>query len=428
MGGFDLPAGWPDGCRRSAEGAAFCDDGPCRLESVLLMSQSYDSATLTERLKQRARELGFDLAGVCPAVAPPGIARFETWLAAGYAGTMRYLPDRADAYRHPRHVLPGARSLLVLSMNYRTVEAARAGPTEGRVSRYAWGVDYHDVIRRRLNQLADFLREAVPQAEVRGVVDTAPLLEREFAQLAGLGWIGKNTLLLNRERGSYFFLAVLLTDLVLHYDAAHEADHCGTCRACLDACPTGAFVDEYVLDARRCISYLTIELRGPVDPSLREPLGNWVFGCDICQEVCPWNRKAVTTDMPEFAPAEGMNPLELTGLFALDDEAFRKRFRHSPLWRARRRGLLRNAALVLGNAREVRALEALVRGLNDTEPLVRGACAWALGRLGGPKAIEALRKRAAVETDRDVCEELRRALPREVGVDDHRLGGGERTG
>ena len=195
---------------------------------------------LTDELKQEARRLGFAPAGICPAVTPSGINRFHEWLGRGYAGSMDYLASRADAYTHPGHVLDGVRSLMVLACNYRTVEPEPAQPAHGCVSRYAWGADYHDVLRERLDRLGEFLLARAPQARVRGVVDTAPLLEREFAELAGLGWIGKNTLLLNKESGSWFFLAVLLTDLELDYDRPHETDHCGTCRACLDACPTDA--------------------------------------------------------------------------------------------------------------------------------------------------------------------------------------------
>ncbi|HND55076.1 MAG TPA: tRNA epoxyqueuosine(34) reductase QueG, partial [Pirellulaceae bacterium] len=217
---------------------------------------------LTAELKARAAQLGFALSGVCPAVSPAGLTRFHEWLAAGYAGEMRYLSDRAAAYAHPSHVLEGTRSLLMLGWNYRTATPAPAPAGTGRIARYAWGaVDYHDLIHDRLHQLADFLRASRPGAKARGVVDSAPLLEREFAQLAGLGWIGKNTLLLNRRAGSWFFLAALLTDVELTYDSPLQVDHCGSCRACLDACPTQAFPQPYMLDATRCISYSTIEAK-----------------------------------------------------------------------------------------------------------------------------------------------------------------------
>jgi epoxyqueuosine reductase len=365
--------------------------------------------SLTAGLKTEANRLGFELAGACPAVTPNGIERFQEWLSAGYAGEMHYLSDRAKAYGHPRQVLDGARSILMLAMVYRTAEPAAPGAGEGRVSRYAWGDDYHDLIRERLNRLGDFLRREAPGARVRGVVDTAPLLEREFAQLAGLGWVGKNTLLLNKQLGSWFFLAALLTDQELDYDEPHVADHCGTCRACLDACPTGAFVEPYVLDARRCISYLTIELRGPIPDNLRSGVGDWLFGCDICQDVCPWNHRAPLSTEPSFTPAANTNTIELAALFALDDAAFRERFRHTPLWRAKRRGLLRNAAIVLGNRPHAAAIPALIRGLNDPEPLVRGASAWALRRYSDPRAEAALAARRQIEGDADVLHELCKA-------------------
>ena len=373
-----------------------------------------DLATLTRELKQTAQELGFGLAAACPAVTPDGLSRFQSWLEAGYAGEMHYLPSRAAAYEHPRHVLDGCRSLLVLAMPYRTVEPTPAGPGQGRVSRYAWGEDYHDLIRQRLDVLAESLRRQIPQARVRGVVDTAPLLEREFAQLAGLGWIGKNTLLLNKQLGSWFFLAALLTDVELAYDPPHETSHCGTCRACLDACPTQAFVAPYVLDARRCLSYTTIELRGPIPNELREGQADWLLGCDICQEVCPWNYRAANRKSPRsgeagLKPAAAMDPVDLAALFELDDEEFRRRFRHTPLWRPKRRGILRNAAIALGNRPCEAALPALAKGLNDAEPLIRGACAWALGRYQTAEAQRLLDRRARAEEDPCVRQEIEAA-------------------
>ena len=336
---------------------------------------------LTQRLKEHARGLGFDQVGVCPAVSLPANDRLREWLANGYHGEMTYLETRADAYQDPKSILSGVRSIVMLGLNYRTREPVEPPPGFGRVSRYAWGTDYHDRIRERLQQLADFLRSLLPNAEIRGVVDTAPLLEREYAQLAGLGWIGKNTLLLNTQAGSWFFLAALLTDCELAPDEPHQLDHCGTCRACLDACPTEAFVAPYVLDARKCISYLTIELRSSIPMELRPGVGDWLFGCDVCQDVCPWNRKAPLSRETAFEPREATNPIDLIELFDLSDEAFRDRFRHTPLWRAKRRGLLRNAAIVLGNHPTPRARAALTRGLSDVEPLVREACAWALAQM-----------------------------------------------
>jgi epoxyqueuosine reductase len=376
------------------------------------------NAQLTAELKAEARRLGFSLAGVCAAVEPAGIARFGEWLAAGYAGEMHYLANRAEAYTHPRHVLDGARSLLVLGFPYRTAEPAASQPARGRVARYAWGEDYHEVLWQKLKELERFMLVREPQAAVRTVVDTAPLLEREFAELAGLGWIGKNTLLLNKHEGSYFFLAVLLTDVELEIDAPHETDHCGRCRACLDACPTEAFVAPYVLDARRCISYLTIELKTQIPRELRAGMQDWVFGCDVCQDVCPWNHRPRLTEEPAFQPREEPGrsdkgtSLDLSELFALDDAAFKRRFCETPLWRPKRRGILRNAAIVLGNQRAAEAIPALVRGLNDDEPLVRGACAWALGQFDSSDAQAALGARLTTEYDALVRTEISLSLKR----------------
>jgi len=371
-----------------------------------------DCTALTATLKQAARTIGFDLVGATPTVTPTGVGRLSEWLAAGYAGEMDYIAARADAYADPELVLPGARSVLMLGMNYRTEEPAAASPGHGRVSRYAWGADYHDLIHGRLKKLVQQVHELAPGAKARGVVDTAPLLEREFAQLAGLGWVGKNTLLLNRQAGSWFFLAALLTDLELDYDDLHETDHCGTCTACLDACPTQAFVSPYVLDSRRCISYLTIELREAIPLELRAGMEDWVFGCDVCQDVCPWNNKAPQANEVDFQPRPGANPLELAALFDLTDETFRNRFRHTPLWRTKRRGLLRNAAIVLGNSRAECAIESLLRGLQDDEPLVRGACAWGLGEMRSDdgRISLALSKRLSVEQSPEVREEISLSL------------------
>ncbi len=365
---------------------------------------------LSAQIKRHAEQLGFQHCGICPAVTPTGTAKLDQWLSAGYAGQMHYLADRRPAYDHPRHVLDGVQSLVMLAMHYSS-GPHDVLPGQGRVSRYAHGTDdYHNLIRDRLHQLADHLRELAPMATTRGIVDTAPLLEREFAQRAGLGWVGKNTLLLSKSTGSYFFLAALLTDQQLAYDQSHETDHCGTCTACLDACPTDAFPKPYVLDATRCISYLTIELQDHIPLELRPGMGNWLFGCDVCQEVCPWNKHAPPTAEESFAPCEEMNPIDLAALFDLNEQHFRKRFRHTPLWRSHRRGLLRNAAIVLGNQRHNSALPALSKGLQDEEPLVRAAAAWALGELSLPESHQLLEQRNRIEDDAQVKNEIAVAL------------------
>jgi epoxyqueuosine reductase len=306
--------------------------------------------SLTATLKEESLRLGFDLVGAAPAAASPDFDYLTQWIAEGCAAEMRYFADRLDAYRHPSGVLEGVKSILMLGMNYRTVEPIVPGEGQARVSRYAWGADYHDVIRDRLRQLADFHRQIVPDASVRGIVDTSPFFEKRFGQLAGLGSIGKNTLLINQRFGSWIFLAALLTTAELVYDRPAAADCCGTCRACLDACPNGALVEPGRLDARKCISYLTIEFRGaskggsPIFAESKKGTvpGNRLFGCDACQEACPWNRQTPPTTNPAFHPGPNMNPVETSELLALDDAGFRHRFRHTPLWRAGREMIQRN--------------------------------------------------------------------------------------
>lgn len=365
-------------------------------------------------LRRRAGELGFEMAGIAPAVSVGGASRLLEWLDRGYQGEMGYLDARRSAYANPGSVLEGARTLVMLSMDYRTAEPSAAAPGMGRVARYAWGsVDYHDLIHDKLDLLKRELLERHPEATARGVVDSAPLLERDYAELAGLGWRGKNTLLLHRERGSFFFLACLLTSLDLPIETSIVADHCGTCTACLDACPTEAFVGPNLLDARKCISYLTIELKDAIPMELRPRMGDWLFGCDVCQEVCPWNRFAEPTSEMQLAPRDAGGTLDAAELLLLDEAEFRARFRRTPLWRPKRRGILRNAAIVLGNSMgplAPRAFEALRLGLHDAEALVRGACAWALGRHADEQVIALLRERLAIESQEGVRLEIEMAL------------------
>jgi epoxyqueuosine reductase len=266
-------------------------------------------------------------------------------------------------------------------MNYYAGEFPSAGRGHGRVSRYAWGVDYHDVMLGKLHRLAEWIGGHVGQRlTYRAYADTGPLLERELAQRAGLGWAGKNTSIIHPKMGSYFFLSELLLDLELEPDAPFTNDRCGSCTACLDACPTGAFVAARTLDARRCISYLTIEHRGALPEETRPLIGDWVFGCDVCQEVCPWNRRFGRPGRENaFRPRHAT--LDLVNMLALSEDAFRSRFRETPLWRARRAGLLRNAAVVLGNLGDPTSIPALRHALSDPQPLVAEHAAWALSRL-----------------------------------------------
>ena len=376
-------------------------------------------ATLANHVRDAALQIGFDLVGISAAVAPTGFEHLQAWLSKNYEGEMQYMRRREDAYEHPDGVLPGSKSVIVTALNYHASasgdepnDASLVSFAKGRVASYANGTaDYHDVIRRMLKQLGAALHEAVPGCRTRPVVDTAPLLERDFAKIAGLGWFGKNTMLINKHAGSWLFLGALLTDVELEPDSPHDTSHCGTCTRCLEACPTDAFPEPYVLDARKCISYLTIELRDqPIPHELRDGMQDWVFGCDICQDVCPWNRKASDTSVPEFHPADDLSPLDLRWLLSLSEEEFRQRFRKTPFDRPGRSGLLRNAAIAAGNSDDVSLIPSLVQCLNDEEPLVRGAAAWALGKLGGEVANDALRNATNREAVPDVQSEITSAI------------------
>jgi epoxyqueuosine reductase len=340
-------------------------------------------ATLEERLKQQAHLLGFEMTGIAPATEADGFDHLKEWLARGYAGSMDYMHRHGEARRSPTSILPQVRSIIMAAMSYRPDESdnqKRSSPAVswGRISCYARGRDYHDILRDRLRLLLDWLRQEIPDCIGRAVVDTAPLLERDFARRAGLGWFGKNTMLINKRYGSYFFIGALLTNIQLTFDEPHETAHCGSCTACLDACPTQAFVAPGILDARRCISYLTIEKRDAIPLDLRPGLGDWVFGCDICQDVCPWNRKAPLGSEPEF---QGFTHVDARELLSLSEEEFRRRFRGTPLLRTKRSGLLRNAALVLGNVGDASALPALRKAVDDSEPLIREAAQWAIEQI-----------------------------------------------
>jgi epoxyqueuosine reductase len=339
---------------------------------------------LEERIKEQARRLGFDLVGIAAATEAETHGFFRDWLAQGFAGEMHYLERQAEARRHPKAIRDGVRSIVMLGLNYKppAPDERISQGLSGRVARYARGADYHDVIWRRLDELLAAIRVLVPECGGRGVVDTAPLLERDFGRRAGLGWFGKNTMLLSKHLGSYFFLGALLLDLRLQPDQPHEAQHCGTCTACLDACPTQAFPEPGRLDAQRCISYLTIELRGSIAPALRAPMGDWVFGCDACQEVCPWNRKAPAAREATFRQDYPEGKLDLESLLALDDATFRAHFRHTPFWRPRRAGMLRNAAIALGNRGDPAALPALEKAALDADAVVREAARWAIEQIG----------------------------------------------
>jgi epoxyqueuosine reductase len=303
------------------------------------------AAALTASVKARAVELGFDRVAIGPADPPDHGNAFRRWIEAGHAATMSYMERRAEERLDPQRVLPGARSVVCVALNYYQGDPP-PDASWGPVARYAWGRDYHEVMAPRLAELDRHLTEA-GRAQSRAYVDTGPVLERDLAARAGLGWIGKNTMLLHPALGSWFFIGIVLTDAELLHDTPMP-DRCGSCTACLDACPTHAFPAPYTLDARRCISYLTIEHRGEIGPELAGELGSWQFGCDVCQRVCPWNRRALRTREPAFLP-QAPYP-EASAILKMDDEALRRRFRGSALLRARPAGLRRNAALAIAAA------------------------------------------------------------------------------
>jgi epoxyqueuosine reductase len=371
-----------------------------------------DERRLSLRIKAEAQRLGFELVGISPVQAPPHEASFTDWLRRGFAGEMGYMERTAEPRRDPKKLMPWAVSVVSAGMNYFTSPVRRESSAdgEGRISRYAWGDDYHELVKGKLEGLLSAIRGWHGGAvEGRAFVDSGPVLERDFAGVAGIGWIGKNTLLISPRKGSWFFLGELFLSLALDYDRPIR-NRCGKCELCLEACPTGAFIGPYVLDARRCISYLTIELKGWMPRHLRPLVGDHIFGCDICQEVCPYNVKALPTSEPSYAPRPGLSGPELIPLLSLTSEEFRRRFRGSPILRAKRRGFLRNVAVALGNLRSREAVPALLCALNDDEPLVRGHVAWALGRIGSSEAVSGLTQRLRVENDAAVRAEINNAL------------------
>ena len=345
----------------------------------------------SDAIKARGREIGFDLCGIAPAGPLHELAFLTEWLANGYAGEMAWMARTAERRRDVRHVVPSARSVVVVGSVYNTAlpystDPARAG--QAFVSRYAWGRDYHDVLGDRLERLLAWMRETHGETfEARWYVDTGPVQERVYARYAGLGWIGKNTCLINPALGSWLFLGVIITSLELEVDAP-LSDACGTCTLCIESCPTGALVAPGVLDSRACISYLTIEQRGPIAPGLREGLSTHVYGCDVCQEVCPWNDRPAVSAAPEWLPAPPLAAPSLQQLWEMSDADLRALLRRGPMLRTKVTGFRRNLAIAIGNAggRVPRSAltvspEALVDRPSLVDPVVADAVAWAQDRL-----------------------------------------------
>lgn len=399
------------------------------------------TVSLTERIRSRAHELGFEAVGFAPLRASDHAAAYRAWIADGRHGEMAYLAreDTVEARLDPQRRWPELRSAIVTTMRYSAGGDESPPRDRGIIARYARGRDYHKVVKQRQLALLHWIEAETGRRleAARAYVDTGPVLERELAQRAGLGWQGRNTMLLQPRHGSYVFLGTLLVELELDYDEPFTRDHCGTCSACVDACPTGALLGRDVtgapvMDARRCISYLTIEQRGAIPRELRPLIGNRVFGCDICQEVCPFTRRFSSRPVdPAFAarapgeppfgvqiqpraardhPGTAAPPLIALLETALDERAWDTFSQGSPIRRAGRAGFARNVCVALGNWGSPEAVPVLAGALSDPEPLVRAHAAWALGRVGSPGAQAALRARMSVETDRLVLEELAAAV------------------
>jgi epoxyqueuosine reductase len=386
---------------------------------------------LADRIVGRALDLGFVAVGISPVRQPLTIERYRAWLSDDYHGEMAYL-SRPDANAKRADIgllLPGIRSIVSVATKYCPgTPSGELGddPSLGIISSFARGSDYHTVLSLRLQRLGAFVQQELGSDILyRAYVDTGPILEREIAARAGLGFVGKNANLIHPRLGSWLLLGELLLPVAIstehtNSEAAGPTGElsellrlgtCGRCTRCLDACPTGAFVAPYVLDSRRCISYLTVELQGPIPNDLRPSIGNRIFGCDVCQQVCPWNHRfARSTPEETFRTGPDAIPPRLLDLMSLDDASFRRRFRDTPIWRTKRRGLLRNVAVALGNWAHPAAAPALSRALVDVEPLIRGHAAWALGRIASENARRALEAALASETEEWVRSELRASL------------------
>jgi epoxyqueuosine reductase len=347
---------------------------------------------VNEGLKQaiinESHRLGFLLAGVTTPDPPPHLSVFENWINQGRHGTMDYLSgDRSRTRRtDPRLILPECKSILVLALPYTDPKTAYVkendNSIEGRVASYAWGDDYHLLIPKKLKALVDFIEKQIGHSVPnRWYTDTGPILERDLAQRAGLGWIGKNTCLINPHHGSYFLLAEIFLGIELEPDPPFQTDQCGTCTRCIEACPTQCILPDRTIDARRCISYLTIELKDDIPTDLRSSIGNWIFGCDICQMVCPWNRFAAFDGDPALASRENIPHPNLISELELTSEEFNRKFKNSPVKRTKHRGYLRNVAIALGNSGNQSAAPALKKALENPDPLVREHAAWALEQI-----------------------------------------------
>ena len=359
-----------------------------------------------KNIEEQAYALGFDGFGVTSPEIDEAGNKLSQWLEMGYAGEMTYMARGEGKRRDPNLVLKDIKSIICLRTNYLTVDKGMDflnSPKKGDISLYALNKDYHDIITPRLKELEGVIQKEFSGCKTKVYADTGPILEKPLAERAGLGWIGKHTNLLSEDIGSWYFLSEVLVDVPLPESKAAE-NHCGTCRSCIDICPTDAIVAPYVLDSRKCISYLTIELKGVIPVEFRKAIGNRIYGCDDCQIVCPWNSNAVKTKEPAFKVAD--DNFLLTDLIQLDDEGFRNRFKGSPIKRIKRRGLLRNVAIALGNSENPKVVPYLTKALNDKEPLIRAHIVWALGELLLKESVSFLDQKLIDENNPLVLREI----------------------
>ncbi len=370
-------------------------------------------AQLTHKIKKRARQLGFHAVGVSPADPGPD-DKLRVWLELGFQGSMDYLERQAGKRLDPGKVLPGVRSMICLALAYpHSQPLPYDDPNRGVISRYASGDDYHSVMGSLMARLLESIREELPGVGARSYVDSGPVMDKYWASRAGIGWLGKHTNILDRKLGSWFFLGEILLDVELDYGEP-ALDHCGSCTRCIDACPTDAIVEPYLLDSRRCISYLTIELKEDIPEDLREPMGNLVFGCDICQDVCPWNHPVPDSSVLELEPRRVNRSPELWELAQLSPDEFRERFSGSPVKRAKWRGFVRNVAVAMGNSGNPGLQPELTSLLDSEDPMVRRHAGWALKQLGTREALDAVRRRCSRESDSETRATLRELLDDEA--------------
>ncbi len=379
--------------------------------------------TLTQVVKEEAFRIGFQLVGITTPTPPPHLDTYLNWLEKGQHAGMKWMAtDRAREIRaDPIKILPGCKSIIVLGIRYPkplSQDLISGNFTEnekdrgGKIASYALGTDYHDMLPDRLRALVKFIEAAVGEpVSNRWYTDTGPILEKELARRAGLGWIGKNTCLINPKMGSYFLLAEIFLGIELHADNPIQIDYCGRCTRCLDRCPTGCINPDRTIDANQCISYLTIEHKGTIPENLRHKLGSWIFGCDICQQVCPWNQKfASDQHEPLFSARLGIPPVSLADELALTSKQFNHKFKGNPIKRTKRRGYLRNVVIAIANLDDSLSIPTLIETLKDPEPLIRSHVAWSLGKLGKVDALNALKLAYQQEKEPAVISEIEAAL------------------